>query len=95
MRKKSKSEIDLVFVRLTQMQEDVESQSVMVMMKMGMMVTWTMVAFILGLYDSFAPQSYVPARRLVMHICRLLATLKILPCGGAKIKSTVGNVSLT
>ena len=73
------SEINLIFVPVTQTQEDVETQSVMVMMKMGMMVTGTMVAFILGLYDGFAPQSYVPARCLVMHIFWLLATLKILP----------------
>lgn len=42
-----KSQIGLEFVPLTQMQEDVENQSVMVMMKMGMMLTRTMVAFIL------------------------------------------------
>lgn len=88
-----KNQIGLVLVPLTQMQEDVETRSVMVMMKMGMMVTWTMVAFILWLYDGFAPQSYVPARCLVMHVCRLWATLKIPPCGGAKTKSAVGNVS--
>lgn len=52
---------------------------VMVMMMMGMRVTWTMVAFTLWLYDDFAPRSYVPARRLVMHMCRLLWHLQFFP----------------
>lgn len=46
-RPEKKSEIGLIFVPVIQMQEDVETHSVMVMMKMGMMVTGTMVAFIL------------------------------------------------
>jgi len=37
------------------------------MIKMGMMVTGTMMAFMLQLYDCFAPQSYMPACCLVMH----------------------------
>lgn len=42
---------------------------VMMMMKMGMMVTGTMVAFMLQLYDCFGPQSYVSTCCLVMHSC--------------------------
>lgn len=76
---------------VTQTQEVAETHSVMmmVMMKMGMMVMQTMAAFMVQIYDGFAPQSYVPAQCSVMHLCAVLSILKILPCSPARTKSEV------
>lgn len=76
---------------VTQTQEVAETHSVMMMgmMKMGMMVMQTMAAFMVQIYDGFAPQSYVSAQCSVMHLCAVLSILKILPCSPARTKSEV------